>query len=115
MTEIRDEDLGDPSEVRPDDPKEIMVRLSGRDFQACIAGLGELPAKLSRGTINTLEAQMRASVLAHRRMLAERRAAGEAAAAQAAADRRTKKEARRAARNGHAAPSPTVAGTPPSS
>jgi len=101
---MTDEDLGDPFTPQPGDPQTMSILVDARDFQAIIAGLGELPAKLTRQTINKLEGQMRQAVLTHRRALLDRKKAEGAERQAAAEERRQRRQARHARVNGTAEP-----------
>lgn len=114
VTAITDAELGDPLEPQPDDPKRMLLDLEARDVQAVVGALNELPAKLSRRTLEKIETQIRATVLAARRARLEQRKAEDEKRIQAAAEKRAAKDARRiaraakaAAKNGHdTAPAP---------
>lgn len=95
-----DADLGDPMVPQPGDPTALTLHVDSRDVQAIVAGLNELPSKLSRRTLNALEAQVREAVLSVRRQGREAKRAADTDRQQKAEERRQRRNARHARLNG---------------
>lgn len=109
---VTDEELGDPEVPRKGDPTQITMVLTPNDVLVLYKGLGEIPAKFSKSTIDSIERQVRSAILGARReaLILEKAAAAERIAAAEA--KRLKKQERRAAQaNGKASVPPTAPAT----
>lgn len=55
--------MNDPHVPQPGDPTTMTLEISGNDLQLIVAGLKELPARLSHELLNRIQKQVDATVL----------------------------------------------------